>query len=231
MACAAVTAAVPAKGKMAAARRGAPPLFRWSRPLRNAPGQDDATADPAVDPDLPLLRAIAGGDEAACRQLVDRHLVRLHALATRLLGDAAEAEDVCQDVFVQAWKIAPRWRAGDARFSTWLHGVALNACRDRLRRRRPQTDMALDMIGDDAPGPSQRIASDDTARAVRTAIEALPERQREALVLCHFQELPQAEAAALLDVSLDALESLLARARRSLRQSLAQLAPMGESTP
>ena len=66
---------------------------------------------------------------------------------------------------------------------------------------------------------------------MRTAIEALPERQREALVLCHFQELPQSEAAALLDVSVDALESLLARARRTLRQSLAPLAPMGESTP
>ena len=200
-------------------------------PLRNAPGPSDASAQPVVDPDLPLLRAIADGDEAACRTLVDRHLTRLHAFATRLLGDAAEAEDVCQDVFVQAWKAAPRWRAGDARFSTWLHGVALNACRDRMRRRRPQSDADLDMIGDDTPGPAQQVASADTARAVRTAIEALPERQREALVLCHFQELPQSEAAALLDVSVDALESLLARARRTLRQSLAPLAPMGESTP
>ena len=200
-------------------------------PLRTEPGPRDAPADPSVDPDLPLLRAIADGDEVACRTLVDRHLVRLHALASRLLGDAAEAEDVCQDVFVQAWKAAPRWRAGSARFSTWLHGVALNACRDRLRRRRPQSDAALDMIGDDAPGPAQRIASEHAGRAVRTAIAALPERQREALVLCHFQELPQAEAAALLEVSVDALESLLARARRTLRQSLAPLAPMGESLP
>lgn len=167
--------------------------------------------------------------------MVDRHLERLHALASRLLGDPAEAEDVCQDVFVQAWKVAPRWRPGQARFSTWLHGVALNACRDRLRRRRPQSDEALDMIGDETPGPAQRAAADHAGRAVRAAIAALPERQREALVLCHFQELPQAEAAALLEVSVDALESLLARARRTLRQTLAPLmdttAPMGESAP
>ena len=178
-----------------------------------------------------MLRAIADGDQAACRTLVDRHLQRLHALAARLLGDAAEAEDVCQDVFVRAWKAAPRWRAGDARFSTWLHGVALNACRDRLRKRRPQSDEPLDAVGDDTPGPSQRMASEDTGRAVRTAIASLPERQREALVLCHFQELPQAEAAALLDITVEALESLLARARRTLRQTLAPLAPMGESAP
>lgn len=202
--------------------------------LRPAIGPRDASPDDA-DPDLPLLRAIADGDEPACRALVDRHLARLHALATRLLGDLAEAEDVCQDVFVQAWKKAPRWQPGrsrgDARFGTWLHGVTLNACRDRLRRRRPQSDAALDDIGDDTPGPAQRLASEDTARAVRAAIARLPDRQREALVLCHYQELPQAEAAALLGVSVEAVESLLARARRSLRQSLAPLALMGESSP
>ena len=159
---------------------------------------------------------------------MDRHLVRLHALATRLLGDRAEAEDACQDVFVQAWKMAPRWKAGDARFSTWLHGITLNACRDRLRKRRPQSDEALAMIRDTAPGPTQLLASDHAGRAVRAAMAALPERQREALVLCHFQELPQAEAAALLDISVEALESLLARARRALRQTLA---PMGELQP
>ena len=166
------------------------------------------------------MRAIADGEDAACRLLVDRHLPRLHAMATRLLDDATEAEDVCQDTFLKAWKSASNWTPGAARFSTWLHGVALNACRDRLRRRRPQADMRPETLDDPAPGPAQHVASALTARAVRRAITALPERQREALVLCHFQELPQAEAAALLGVSVDALESLLARARRGLRQAL-----------
>lgn len=178
------------------------------------------------DPDLPLLLSIADGNEDACRILVDRHLPRLHAMASRLLDDPAEAEDVCQDTFLKAWKAAPRWRPGGARFSTWLHGVALNGCRDRLRRRRPGDATALDVLQDPGPEPAQRMGSGDTARAVRRAIAVLPERQREALVLCHFQELSQTGAAALLGISVDALESLLARARRGLRAALADERPL-----
>lgn len=168
-----------------------------------------------------MLQSIADGDAAAFRTLVDRHLDRLHAMATRLLDDAAEAEDACQEAFLQAWKTAPRWKPGAARFSTWLHGVMLNACRDRLRRRRPRDDTAIDVLRDGATGPARQLASEQTGRAVRRAIARLPQRQREALVLCHFQELRQAEAARLMGVSIDALESLLARARRGLRRQLA----------
>ena len=122
-------------------------------------------------------------------------------MAVRLLDDSSEAEDVCQDAFLKAWEIAPRWTPGAARFSSWLHGVALNGCRDRLRRRRPQSESALESLGSSEPGPAQHAAADQTSRAVRRAMAALPERQREALVLCHFQELPQSEAAALLQIS------------------------------
>jgi len=205
--------------------------FRRSPPL-NPTASPRHGPDPVTDyPDVPLLRAIAAGDGAACRTLVDRHLPRLHALAARLLDDRAEAEDACQDAFMKAWDIAPRWRTGQARFSTWLHGVVLNGCRDRLRRRKPRDDAALDTLTADDAGPAQRHADEATARAVRRAIATLPERQREALVLCHFQGLPQAEAARLLDTSVDALESLLARARRTLRDTLAPYAPPGGSTP
>ena len=190
------------------------------RGARRGPDAEGAEADP----DVALLRRIAAGDDTACRMLMQRHLVRLHALATRLLDDASEAEDVCQDVFIAAWNVAPRWQAGrapgDARFGTWLHGVALNACRDRLRRRRPLADGALDALHDPADGPSRRVASAESVRTVRAAVAALPERQREALVLCHFQELAQREAAALMGIGVDALESLLARARRTLRDQL-----------
>lgn len=151
---------------------------------------------------------------------MDRHLERLHATAVRLLDDAAEAQDVCQDTFLKAWEIAPRWRPGGARFSSWLYGVTLNGCRDRLRRRRPQAPVDTDAIYARSAGPERHAEQAGAARAVREAVTALPERQREALVLFHFEGLTQAEAADLLDVSVEALESLLARARRTLRTRL-----------
>lgn len=169
-----------------------------------------------------LLRRIGAGERHACTVLVDRHLRRVHALAARSLGDDAEAEDVAQEVFVKVWEHAARWRPdGGARFSTWLHQVTLNACRDRLRRRREAVtieDMPEPI--DQRPGPEARAQQTSVGDRLRNALDALPERQREALLLCHYQELPQTEAALVLGVSVDALESLLARGRRGLRQML-----------
>lgn len=173
------------------------------------------------DPDLPLVQRIADGDAQACRALVDRHLAALHATAHRLLGDAAEAEDVCQEVFVAAWQAAARWEPGRARFRSWMLRVAINACHDRHRRRRPQDPEALDAIASDAPGPEQRLAGEQRSARVLSALQGLPERQRAALVLCHYQACSQVEAAGILGVSEQALESLLARGRRSLRRVLA----------
>lgn len=173
------------------------------------------------DPDVAVLARIADGEAAACSVLVDRHLNRLHALASRLLGSSADADEVCQDAFVRAWQQAPKWQSGKARFSTWLHQVVLNLCRDRLRARRES--QSLDAIGDavdDGDTPDQAHARVDRARLLHLALRDLPERQREALVLCHFQGLGNIEAAATLELSVDALESLLARARRGLRAAL-----------
>ena len=86
------------------------------------------------DPDEELVRRIGSGDDAAMQALVSRKLPRLLALARRMLGDAAEAEDVAQETFLRIWRNAARWRPGAARFDTWIHRVALNLCYDRLRR-------------------------------------------------------------------------------------------------
>ena len=85
------------------------------------------------DPDAALVRALGEGDEAALAALVDRHLARITALAGRLLDSPAEAQEVAQEVFLRAWKLRGSWREGRARYATWLHQVALNLCRDRLR--------------------------------------------------------------------------------------------------
>jgi len=180
------------------------------------------------DPDDELLSRLGRGEPQAARELVARKLPRVLALAQRLLGQRAEAEEVAQESFLRAWKQAPQWRRGEARFDTWLHRVVLNLCNDRLRaprRRHEQPTDDLPEAPDPAATPEQRYAEQRTSQRVAAALATLPPRQREALVLFHYQELSQAEAAALMGVSVDALESLLARARRSLRAQLADAGP------
>lgn len=162
------------------------------------------------------------GDAGAIASLVTRKLPRILALARRVLGDAAEAEDVAQETFLRAWKAAPSWRPGRARFDTWLHRVALNLCYDRLRRRKRLTQDPPDQIYE-GPTPDRGLHAKDTGRRVEAALEALPQRQREAIILVHYQELSATEASSLMGVSIEALESLLARGRRTLRGTLADL--------
>lgn len=175
------------------------------------------------DSDDQLLARVAVGDPAATRAMVARKLPRLLSLAGRMLGDSAEAEDVAQEAFLRIWKQASRWRPGEARFDTWLHRVALNLCYDRLRRRRELAFADPPDRADDGPAPDRGLQAADTGRRVGAALQSLPDRQREAIVLCHYQELGNIEAAAVMGVSVEALESLLGRGRRALRVALADM--------
>ena len=175
------------------------------------------TALPEEDPDLELLGRVGSGDAAAARTMVERKLRRLLALATRMLGDPIEAEDIAQECFVRLWRQAPLWRPGEGRVDTWLHRVALNLCYDRLRKRREITVELFPDGPDPGPAPGAALDEAETAGKVAAALQALPERQREAIVLQYYQELSNIEAAAAMEISIEALESLLARARRRLR--------------
>jgi len=154
--------------------------------------------------------------------MVESKLGRLLALAERLLGRRSEAEEVAQEVFVRLWKQAPHWQPGRARFDTWLHRVALNLCYDRLRRRRDEApgDDADEAAADRAGEPDAVLQDRQRGRRVARALAELPQRQREALVLQYYQELSNSEAAELMGIGIEALESLLVRARRSLRERL-----------
>jgi len=169
------------------------------------------------------MAAVAAGDGEALRALTRRYLARVVALASRTLGDPAEAEDVAQEAFLRLWKIAPRWRPNEARVGTWLHRVALNLCLDRRSRKREDLGDPPD-APDPAPGPAGALQQRQTAEHVRAALERLPDAQRHAITLCHYQGMRNIEAADVMDVSVDALESLLARGRRKLRDELRSVA-------
>ena len=167
--------------------------------------------------DEDLLARIARSDSAAVREMIARKLPRLLALAARVLGDRMEAEDVAQEAFLRIWRQAPRWETGRARFDTWLYAIALNLCRDRLRRHKEVYAAEPPETSDPSSAPDQGLHDRDNTRTVESALAMLPERQREAIVLQYYEELSNIEAAAVMGISIEALESLLARARRNLR--------------
>ena len=170
------------------------------------------------------MRALAKGDRTAAEVLARRHLDRLHAFAHRMLGNGADAEDVAQEAFARLWEHAAAWDPARGRVSTWLHRVASNLCIDRARRRHADGADMDTMTGAVDDGPAYRAEAAELGAHVRAALESLPERQRLALTLCHYQGLRQDDAAAVLGVSVAALESLLARARRAMRERLRPVA-------
>jgi len=172
--------------------------------------------DADEEPDEALLTLYAGGDPSAARILTARHAPRVLAHAHRLLGNRAEAEDVTQEAMLRLWRIAPDWRPGEARVSTWLHRITANLCIDRIRRQR---GVALDTVPeprDSAAGPAAVMQDHARAEALRAALGRLPERQRQAVVLRHLEELGNPEIAGIMATSVEAVESLVARARRAL---------------
>jgi RNA polymerase sigma-70 factor (ECF subfamily) len=180
--------------------------------------------------DAGLLDRYAAGDPLAARLLTERHVPRIHALARRMLGDDQEAEDVTQEAMLRLWKRAPSWRADGAKLSTWLYQVTANLCIDRLRRRRETSAGDLPDAADPAPAALDRISDRERAAALQRALAALPDRQRLAIVLRHLEERSNPEIAAVLDTSIEAVESLLARGRRNLAARLrgADIEPEGE---
>lgn len=173
------------------------------------------------DPDAALLARYAQGDAAAARLLTMQLTPRVFGHALRVLGDAAEAEDVAQEALMRLWKIAPDWRVGDAKVTTWLYRVVANLCTDRLRKRRgnlPLEDVAEPL--DPAESAEARLQRGAREDALQTALDALPERQRQAIVLRHIDGLANPQIAEILDVGIEAVESLTARGKRALAKLL-----------
>ncbi len=175
---------------------------------------------PQGDDDDALIARFAAGDQSAARLLAERHTGRVLAVATRMLKNSADAEDVAQEAMMRAWKTAADWRPGEAKFSTWLYRVAVNLCYDRLRRHRTKPLEDAPEPVDDRASAQQGMEADDTLSILKAAMMDLPERQRAAIQLSHFDEKSNPETADILGISVEAVESLLSRGRRSLRKAL-----------
>jgi len=180
-------------------------------------------AKPARISDAALMKQVAGGDMPALGELVRRHQAKVLALAIRTLGREDLAEDVAQDVFVRVYKAAPKYTP-DARFTTWLYRITLNRCMDVLRRNKRQT-VSLDKVADvaGASGKTDDVVRSETAGRVRKTVDALPDRQRLAVILHRYQDLSHHEIAETTGWSRSAVESLLVRAYANLRKALADL--------
>lgn len=195
-------------------------------PAAPARRRDAAPPWPMTDEaatDAGLMAQAAAGNRAAFDGLVARHGERALRLALRVLGDAAEAEEVAQEAFLRAWQAAAGFDPTRARFGTWLHRIVLNLAIDRTRRRPPHPAAGLDAateLADPGPGPEAAVAAAEARAALAIALAGLPPRQRAAIALAYEQELSGAEAAAALSISERALEGLLRRARLLLRSRL-----------
>lgn len=173
------------------------------------------------DPDAEDVAKAGRGDRDAAARLIARHSAKLLTVAGRMLANRAEAEDAVQEVFLRLWTHAGRWQPGSAKFETWLYRVMLNQCYDRLRRRPTQPLEAAAEVADEAAPPDARLDDGIIGREIARALDALPERQKAAILLCHFRDCGNIEAAEIMGISVEALESLLARGRRSLKTRLA----------
>jgi RNA polymerase sigma-70 factor, ECF subfamily len=172
------------------------------------------------DAEMTLLAATAQGDAVAFRTLVEHHVRVVAAIGRRMLHDDAEAEDVAQEAFLRLWRNAATLVLGPGGVRPWLRRVVTNLCIDRIRAGR-NTTVVAEVPEHAAPGSQERTLEErELSVRVDTALKQLPERQRAALVLFHYEGLSQIEIGATLGISDEAVESLLARARRALKLSL-----------
>ena len=183
------------------------------------PGKRPGPALGAVE-DAELLVRIRAGDAQAFRVVVDRHLSSLLAVSRRMLRDDAEAEDVAQEALLRLWRLASTLEVGPSGLKPWLRRVVSNLCIDRVRSGRKVTVVA-DVPEQSEPASQLRgIESEEIGARVDAALQALPERQRLALILFQYEGLSQIDIGREMGISDEAVESLLARARRSLRVAL-----------
>lgn len=167
--------------------------------------------------------------ESAMRELILRNQNAVYAFAYRMLGNAADAEDITQRTFIRVWKAAPSYEP-DAQFTTWLFTIAKNLIFNEGRRRKRKHSFSIEEYEEVAPGllldtgseasPQESLLRNELSAQVDRALAELPEKARMAVQLRRFQELSYEEIAHILETSVSATKSLLFRARQQLKEAL-----------
>ncbi len=171
--------------------------------------------------DAELLARFSKGDRAAALALTSRLAPVVFAQAFRMLGDRAEAEDVTQESLLRLWKAAPGWDATRAKITTWLYRVTSNLCIDCLRKSNRNSGDEVPEVADETPGIDLKLQATARAQALRHALQTLPDRQRQAMILRHIEDLSNPEISDIMEISVEAVESLVSRGKRALASTLA----------
>ena len=179
------------------------------------------------DPDIELMLRFQKGDERCFETLVNKHTRGVLNLVYRYLGDASRSEDVSQDIFVKVYRARMKYEP-KAKFSTWLYRIAVNHCLNEIRSRKSQPSLAApinDML-EEAAGehPDSRLSRAELQLAVKSAIDALPENQRMAVILARYEDMSYDEIAETMGMSLEAVKSVLFRAKENLKVALSKYA-------
>jgi RNA polymerase sigma-70 factor (ECF subfamily) len=195
-----------------------------------------------TDPDAALMLRAKRGDRAAFAELVEKYKQPVMNFVFRSLRDEIEAEDLAQNVFLQAWKSRSRYRQ-TAKFSTWLFTIARNLCLNEIRRRSRHPAESIEEAHaehEDQPrqqyedksqvAPPDKMLHRELAQKIEEALAGLPEAQRTAILLCRQDELSYEEIAEILDCSLSATKSLIHRGRETLKEKLKPYLQTGEWT-
>ena len=194
----------------------------------------DPSPPPSPEPDaaaqdLAWMARVKLGDEGALQALIEAHQHRIIGTVAKMLGDAADAEDIAQQVFIRVWKSAPRYEP-TAKFTTWLFKITRNLVFNELRRRKRHPAQSLDAASDyDRPmqaedhgvkAPDTALLDEEMQAAIQRAIDELPETQRMAVILRRYDDIPYEEIGEILELSVPAVKSVLFRARTELREKL-----------
>ena len=206
-----------------------------AKPLAAAISKVLPLTDSAADPDIALMLALKNGDDSVFAELVSRHQARVFALVYRFVANEAEADDLAQEVFLRVYRTRHRYQP-KARFSTWLYRIAVNVSLNALRSRTRRHTINMPLLADSqdsqddrttapvidyrAGQPNQRIEDEELRDQVRAAVEQLPDNQKVAVILNKYEGMSYEDTASLMNCSVMAVKSLLARARNNLRDRL-----------